>query len=77
MESCEQSKIKKQRKRRLKGNVIHQFPEYHISFDVFCVVTNLDAVVKYFVYESGLCAQRKGREFDTNEQEMRAFLESN
>ena len=59
----------------MKGDIIHQFPEHHIPFDVFSAVTNLDGLVKPFVDESNLYAQQNGREFRTNKQEMRTFLE--
>ena len=58
----------------MKGDIIHQFPEHHIPFDVFSTVTNLDGLVKPFVDESNLYAQQNGREFHTNKQEMRTFL---
>ena len=51
----------------LKAYIIHLFPEHHISFDVFSAVTNL----KLLVDESNLYARENGREFHTNEQEMR------
>ena len=37
-----------------KANIIHQFPEHHISFDVFSAVANLDGLVKLLVGESNL-----------------------
>ena len=37
-----------------KANIIHQFPEHHISFDVFSAVANLDGLVKLLVDESNL-----------------------
>ena len=58
----------------LKANIIYQFPELHVPFDVFSDVTNLDGLVKLLVEESNLYAQQNGREFHTNKQEMRAFL---
>ena len=58
----------------MKADIIHQFPEHHIPFDVFSVVTNFDGLVKLLVGESNLCAQQNGREFCTNKQKMRAFL---
>ena len=58
----------------LKADIIHQFPEHHIPFDIFSVVTNFDGLVKLLVGESNLYAQQNGREFGTNKQEMRAFL---
>ena len=58
----------------LAANIIHPFWEYHISFDVFSAVNNLDGLGKLLVYESNLYAQRNGREFHTNKQKVKAFL---
>ena len=58
----------------LKVDIIHQFSEHHIPFDVFSAVTNLDGLVKLLVDESNLYAQQNGREFHTNEQKMTVFL---
>ena len=58
----------------MKADIIHQFPEHHIPFDVFFVVTNLDGLVKLLVDEINLHTQQNGTEFHTNEQEMRTFL---
>ena len=57
----------------LKADIIHQFPEYQIPFDVFSAVTNLDGFVKLLVHESNLYAQQIGREFHTNKQEIGHF----
>ena len=40
----------------LKADIIHQFPEHHITFHVFFAVTNLDGLVKLLVDESNLYA---------------------
>ena len=53
---------------------IDPLPEYHTSFDIFSAVTDIENLIKLTVVESNLYAQQKGREFQTNEQEMRAFL---
>ena len=58
----------------LKANIIYQFPELHVPFNVFSDVTNLDGLVKLLVDENNLHTQQNGREFHTNKQEMRAFL---
>ena len=58
----------------LKADIILQFPEHHILFYLFSAVTNLDGLVKILVNKSNLHVQQNGREFHTNEQEMRAFL---
>ena len=58
----------------MKADIIHQFPERHIPFDVFIAVTNFDGPVKPLVDKSNLYVQQNGREFQTNEQKMRAFL---
>ena len=58
----------------LKTDIIHQFPEYHIHFDVFSAVTNLDGLVKLLVDESNFYTWQNGREFHTNKQDVRAFL---
>ena len=58
----------------LRVNIIHQFPEHHISFDVFSVVTNLDGLVRHLVSKGNLHAQQNRREFHTNEQETRSLL---
>ena len=33
----------------LRVNIIHQFSEHHISFDVFSAVTNLDGHIRHLV----------------------------
>ena len=53
--------------------MIHQFPEHHVTFDVFSAVTNLDGLVKLLVDEGKLRAQQNGKEFHTNEKEVQAF----
>ena len=58
----------------LKVDIIHQFPEHHILFDVLSAVTNLYGLVKLLTDEINLYAQLDGRKFDTNEQEMKALL---
>ena len=60
--------------RSLKADIIHQFPEHHIFFDVFSAVTNLDGLVRLLVDESILYTWQKGKEFHTNEQEIAALL---
>ena len=57
-----------------KADIIHQFPELLILFDVFSAVINLDGLPKLLVDESNLYTQKNGREFHTNKQETRAFL---
>ena len=57
----------------LKADIIHEFPEHHIHFDIFSAVTNLDRFGKLLVDESNLSVQQTGSEFHTNKQEMRAF----
>ena len=42
----------------LKTDIIHQFPEHHIPFDVFSAVTNPDGLVKLLADESNLHAQQ-------------------
>ena len=49
-------------------------PEHHTPFDIFLAVPDIENPIKLTVVESNLYAQQKGREFQTNEQEMRAFL---
>ena len=56
-----------------KANIIHQFPEHHNPFDVVSAATNLDGLVKVLVNGSNSYPQQNGREFQTNEQEMRSF----
>ena len=53
---------------------IDPLPEHHTPFDIFSAVTDIENLIKLIVVESNLYAQQKGREFQTNEQEMRAFL---
>ena len=55
------------------SDMIHQFPEHHVPFDVFSAVTNLDGLVKLLVDEGKLRAQQNGKEFHTNEKEVQAF----
>ena len=50
----------------LAANIIHPFREYHISFDVFSAVNNLDELFKLLVYESNLYAQMVGNSILTN-----------
>ena len=61
----------------MKVDVILQFREQRTPFYVFSAVTNLDGLVKLLVIESNFHAKQNGREFHTNEQEMRSFLEIN
>ena len=58
----------------LKAGIIHQFPERDIYFDVFSAVINFDKLAKLLDDEINLYAQQNGREFHTNEKEMRPFL---
>ena len=58
----------------MKADVIHQFLERDIYFDVFSAVINFDRLVKLLDDEINLYAQQNGREFHTNEKEMRTFL---
>ena len=58
----------------LKADIIYQFQEHLIPFDVFSAGTYLDGFVKLLADESNLYAQQNGREFHINKQEMRAFL---
>ena len=58
----------------MKADIIHQFPEHHIPFDVFSAVTNVDGLVKRLVDKLNLYVQQNGREFHTNEREMRAGI---
>ena len=53
---------------------IDPLPEHHVPFDIFPVVTGIDNLIKLIVVESNLYAQQKERQFQTNEQEARAFL---
>ena len=61
----------------MKTDIIHQFPEHLIPFDVFSAVTNPDGLVKLLADESNLHAQQSSREFHTNEEETSVFLEIN
>ena len=58
----------------LKADIIHQFPEHHVPFDVFSVLTNLDELGKFLVNKNNLYAQQNGREFYFKKQEKKAFL---
>ena len=58
----------------MKTDIIHQFPEHHIPFDVFSAVGNSYGLAKLLVNECNLYALQNGREFHTNKQEMRSFL---
>ena len=53
---------------------IDPLPEHHAPFDIFPAVTGIDNLIKLIVVESNLYAQQKERQFQTNEQEARAFL---
>ena len=53
---------------------IDPLPKPHTPFDIFSAVTDIENLIKLIVVESNLHAQQKGREFQTNEQEMRTFL---
>ena len=57
-----------------KADIIDQFRQENIPFDVFYAVTNLACLLKLLVDESNLYVQQNGREIHTNEQEMRVFL---
>ena len=58
----------------LNAEVILPLQENHSPYDVFTAVTNLDQLLQIIVDESNRYAQQKGREFQTNVEEMRAFL---
>ena len=58
----------------LKADIIYQFPEHHIRFDVFSAVANLDGLIKLLMDQSNLNFLQDGKEVHTNEQEIRAFL---
>ena len=60
----------------MKTDIIHQFLEQCIPFDIFSVVTYLDGLVN-LVDESNLYAQQKCREFNANEQKIKSFLRIN
>ena len=53
---------------------VDPLPEHHTPFDIFSSVTVIENLMKLIVVESNLFAQQKGREFQTNEKETRAFL---
>ena len=53
---------------------IDPLPEHHAPFDIFSAVTDIENLIKLTVFESNLYAQQKEREFETNEQEMGAYL---
>ena len=62
----------------LKAYIIHQFPEHHNFFGASSsALTSIDGLTKILVDKSNLHAQQNDREFNTNEQEMRAFLAIN
>ena len=56
---------------------IDPLPEHHTPFDIFSTVTDIENLFKLTVVESNLYAQQKGKEFQINEQKMRAFLRIN
>ena len=53
---------------------IGPLPEHHTPFDIFLAITDIENLIKLIVVASNLYAQQKGREFQTNEKEMRALL---
>ena len=53
---------------------IDSLPEHHTPVDIFSAVTDIENLIKLIAVEGNLYAQQKVREFQTNEQEMRAFL---
>ena len=53
---------------------IDSLPEHHTPVDIFPAVTDIESLINLIAVEGNLYAQQKGREFQTNEQEMRAFL---
>ena len=61
----------------MKTDIIHQFPENHLPFNILSAETNLDGLVKLFVDESNFYTQQDGREFPITIQDMRAFLRIN
>ena len=58
----------------LVAKIVHPFPTHHTPFNIFSADTDLDVVVKILVEQSNLHAQENGREFQANEEEMKAFL---
>ena len=53
---------------------VDPLPEHHTPFDIFSAITDIENLIKLIVVKSNLYAQQKGREFQTNKQEMRALL---
>ena len=53
---------------------IDHLPEHHAPFDIFSAVTDIKNLIKLIAVKSNLYAHQKVREFQSNEQEMRAFL---
>ena len=58
----------------LHADIIQSSPKHHTPTDVFSAVTN--RYTKPLIMQSNLYAQQNGRVFQTNEKEIKAFLES-
>ena len=59
----------------LKAEVItDEMQEHCTPFDMFWKVTNLDELINLIVVQSNLYAQQNGREFQTNANQIMAFL---
>ena len=56
----------------MEADIIYQFPELQIHFNVFSAVTDLDRLVKRRIDESNVYAQKNGRELRARK---KVFLE--
>ena len=61
----------------LRADIIQQLPEHYIPFDIFSTATNLYGFIKVLVDWCNFYAQQNDREFHTNKQKIRQFLEFN
>lgn len=61
----------------LESEITHLFPEYHSRFNIFSAVINHNELAKIIVEQSNVHAPQNGKEFQTNDEEMKSSLEIN
>lgn len=58
----------------MEAEITYLFSKHDLAYDVFSSVSNLDTLVKIITEQTNLYAQKKGREFQTDEKEMEEFF---
>lgn len=58
----------------MEAEITYPFTKHDLAYDAFLSVSNLDTLVKIITEQTNLYAQKKGREFQTDEKEMEEFF---